>query len=47
MIPVNPVVSADQFTDGITILASKNDKLKGFDMSKYVDDSYLETAKKS
>lgn len=47
VIPVNPVVSADQFTDGITILASKNDKLKGFDMSKYVDDSYLETAKKS
>jgi NitT/TauT family transport system substrate-binding protein len=46
VIPADPVVSADQFTDGIAILAAKNDKLKGFDMARYVDTSYLEKARK-
>jgi NitT/TauT family transport system substrate-binding protein len=44
IIPANPVVSANQFTDGTAILATQNDKLKGFDMSKYIDTSYLQNA---
>jgi NitT/TauT family transport system substrate-binding protein len=44
VIPANPVVTANQFTDGTAILATQNDKLKGFDMSKYVDSSYLQNA---
>jgi NitT/TauT family transport system substrate-binding protein len=44
IIPANPVVSANQFTDGTAILATQNDKLKGFGMSKYIDSSYLQNA---
>jgi ABC-type nitrate/sulfonate/bicarbonate transport system substrate-binding protein len=41
VIPARPVVSADQFADGIAILAAKNDKLRDFDMTKYIDQSFL------
>jgi NitT/TauT family transport system substrate-binding protein len=41
VVPSNPVVSADQFTDGIALLAESNDKLKEFTMDKYVDSSFL------
>jgi NitT/TauT family transport system substrate-binding protein len=44
VIPANPTISAQQFVDGTAILATQNDKLKGFDMSKYVDMSFLQTA---
>ena len=47
VIPANPVVSADQFSDGIAILSAKNPKLKGFDMGSHIDGSFLEQAKKS
>jgi hypothetical protein len=41
VVPSDPVVSADQFTDGIDLLAESNDKLKEFTMDKYVDTSFL------
>jgi NitT/TauT family transport system substrate-binding protein len=44
VIPANPTVSASQFVDGTAVLATQNDKMKGFDMSKYVDGSYLQNA---
>jgi ABC-type nitrate/sulfonate/bicarbonate transport system substrate-binding protein len=46
VIPDRPVVSADQFTDGIAVLATKNEKLKDFDMSKYIDASFVDHAPK-
>src|SRR5581483_3352349 len=46
IIPANPVVKADQFTDGIAVLAQTNDKMKGFTMDKYIDTSILEAAVK-
>ncbi|MFI5269045.1 MAG: hypothetical protein ACHQ7M_16840, partial [Chloroflexota bacterium] len=47
VIPGNPTVSADQFSDGIAILATKNDKLKGFDMARFINTSFLENAKRA
>ncbi|HTE84917.1 MAG TPA: ABC transporter substrate-binding protein [Dehalococcoidia bacterium] len=44
VIPSNPAVSAAQFVDGTAVLATQNDKLKGFDMAKYVDTSFLQNA---
>jgi len=41
VVPSNPVVSADQFTDGISLLATTNEKMKDFTMDKYVDTSFL------
>jgi NitT/TauT family transport system substrate-binding protein len=41
VVPSNPVVSADQFADGIALLATSNDKLQDFSMEKYVDTSFL------
>jgi len=44
VIPANPTVSADQFVSGTAILAAQDDKLKGYDMSKFVDQSYLQNS---
>jgi NitT/TauT family transport system substrate-binding protein len=44
LVPNNPVVSADQFQDGINILSQQNDKLKGFTMDKFIDTSFLQAA---
>jgi NitT/TauT family transport system substrate-binding protein len=44
VIPANPTVSAQQFVDGTAVLATQNPSMKGFDMSKYVDTSYLQNA---
>ena len=46
VIPANPVATADQFTDGIAVAAEKNAQLRGFDMSRYIDGSFLEQAEK-
>lgn len=42
IVPSQPVPKAEQFADGIAILAQKNAKVKGFDISKAIDTSYLE-----
>jgi ABC-type nitrate/sulfonate/bicarbonate transport system substrate-binding protein len=44
VIPENPMVTPDQFTSGTAILAQQNDKLKDFDMSKFIDQSFLRNA---
>jgi ABC-type nitrate/sulfonate/bicarbonate transport system substrate-binding protein len=44
VIPDNPVAAADQFKDGIAILAAQDDKLKTFTMDRYVDGSFLQKA---
>ncbi|HEX6513241.1 MAG TPA: ABC transporter substrate-binding protein [Chloroflexota bacterium] len=46
VIPDKPVATTEQFHDGIEILATQNEKLKGFDMGKYIDGSFLEAAAK-
>jgi NitT/TauT family transport system substrate-binding protein len=46
IIPANPVVSADQFADGITLLTQQNEKMKGFTMEKFIDTSVLDAAVK-
>jgi NitT/TauT family transport system substrate-binding protein len=44
VIPADPTVTADQFTSGTAILAQQDEKLKGFDMSKYIDSSYVQNS---
>ena len=44
VIPANPVVTADQFTDGIAVLAATNPNMKSFTMDKFVDGSVLDAA---
>jgi NitT/TauT family transport system substrate-binding protein len=44
VIPSNPVVRPEQFADGIAVLAQQNEKLKGFGMDKYIDNSFLQAA---
>jgi NitT/TauT family transport system substrate-binding protein len=44
VIPSVPLPSADQFAAGISILADKNPRLANFDISKYLDLSYVQSA---
>ena len=46
VIPATPVANPEQFSDAIGILATQNDKLKGFDMARYIDSSFVENASK-
>jgi len=39
-----PVPTAEQFADGIAVLSQKNEKVKGFDIARYIDASYLQNA---
>ena len=42
--PVLPYPRAEQFTDAQAILAQKNEKLRGFDVSKILDPSFVKSA---
>jgi ABC-type nitrate/sulfonate/bicarbonate transport system substrate-binding protein len=42
IVPAVPLADPKQFADGIAILSEKNDKVKGFDVSKYIDTSYVQ-----
>jgi len=44
VVPSVPLPEAKQFADSITILSDKNDKVKGFDISKFIDTSYIQKA---
>jgi NitT/TauT family transport system substrate-binding protein len=44
VVPSVPLPEPKQFDDGIRILAEKNDKVVGFDVSKYIDASYVQKA---
>lgn len=41
---VYPYATVEQFRDALTELAKKNDKLKGFDVSKILDPSFVKSA---
>jgi len=44
VVPSVPLPEAKQFADSVTILSDKNDKVKGFDISKFIDTSYIQKA---
>jgi NitT/TauT family transport system substrate-binding protein len=44
VVPSVPLPEPKQFADGIAILSEKNDKVIGFDVSKFIDTSYIEKA---
>jgi hypothetical protein len=43
-VPNVPLPDPKQFADGIAILSERNDKVVGFDVSKYIDASYVQHA---
>ena len=44
VIPSAPFVRADQFTDTIQTLARTNEKVRTFDVSKILDQSFVQSA---
>jgi NitT/TauT family transport system substrate-binding protein len=44
VVPSDPLPDAAQFNDSIAILGEKNPKIVGFDISKYIDPSYVQKA---
>jgi ABC-type nitrate/sulfonate/bicarbonate transport system substrate-binding protein len=44
VVPSVPLAAPAQFADGIAILSEKNEKVKDFDVSKYIDTSYVQKA---
>ena len=44
VIPAQPFPRPELFGDAITALAARNDKVKGFDASKIVDQSFVQKA---
>lgn len=44
VIPSQPFVKADQFNDAIQTLSRTNDKIRGFDVSKILDPSFVQSA---
>jgi len=42
VVPSVPTAKAEQFADGIVIMAKQNDKLKDFNIAPYIDGSFLE-----
>ena len=44
VVPSVPTPTAAQFADSIALLAQKDDKVKGFDMSRYIDPSFVQSA---
>jgi NitT/TauT family transport system substrate-binding protein len=44
VVPSVPLPEPKQFADGIAILSEKNDKVIGFDVSKFIDTSYVQKA---
>ncbi len=46
VVPNVPTPTAAQFADGISILSRQNDKLRGFDVARFIDTSYLDNSLK-
>jgi NitT/TauT family transport system substrate-binding protein len=46
VVPNVPTPTAAQFANAISILSQQNDKLKGFDVARFIDASYLDNALK-
>jgi NitT/TauT family transport system substrate-binding protein len=46
VVPSVPTPTAAQFTNAISILSQQNDKLKGFDVARFIDASYLDNSLK-
>jgi len=44
VVPSVPTAQPNQFADSIALLGEKNDKVVGFDVSKFIDSSYLQKA---
>jgi NitT/TauT family transport system substrate-binding protein len=44
VVPSVPLPTPAQFADGIAILSEKNEKVKGFDVAKYIDPSFVQKA---
>jgi NitT/TauT family transport system substrate-binding protein len=44
VVPSVPLPKVDQFADGIAVLSQRNEKVKGFDVAKYIDTSYVQKA---
>jgi hypothetical protein len=44
VVPSVAMPEAKQFADSISILSDKNNKVTGFDVSKYIDTSYIQKA---
>ncbi|MBV9596181.1 MAG: ABC transporter substrate-binding protein [Chloroflexi bacterium] len=44
VVPSVPLAQPNQFSDSIALLSEQNDKVKGFDISKYIDSSYVQNA---
>jgi hypothetical protein len=44
VVPSVPMPTVAQFANAISILAQQNDKLKGFDVARFIDTSYLDNA---
>jgi ABC-type nitrate/sulfonate/bicarbonate transport system substrate-binding protein len=44
VVPSVPLPAPAQFADGISILSQRNEKVIGFDVSKYIDASYVQKA---
>jgi hypothetical protein len=41
-----PTPTAAQFADDVSILSRQSDKLKGFDVARFTDTSYLDSSLK-
>jgi hypothetical protein len=46
VVPSVPTPTAAQFANAISILSQQNDKLKGFDVARFIDTSYLDNSLK-
>jgi hypothetical protein len=44
VVPSVPTPQPNQFADSIALLGEKNDKVVGFDVSRYIDSSFLQKA---
>jgi len=44
VVPNVPLPKPEQFADGIIVLSARNEKVKGFDVSKFIDASYVQKA---
>ena len=46
VVPNVPVPTAAQFAQSISILSQQNDKVRGFDVARFIDTSYLDNSLK-
>jgi len=46
VVPSVPTPAAAQFAQSIAILSQQNDKVRGFDVARFIDTSYLDNSLK-